>query len=319
MKINIGIVGYGNLGKSCERSILSNARFNLVAIFSRRNVSSKFNTIVEPYENFVNYVGKIDVMLLCGGSNSDLEIQTPSILSLFDCINTFDTHSKIFSELSRLEVLAKNSSHRLIMSCGWDPGIFSVIRAYFQAISFEKPTTFWGKGISLGHSEALRQVDGVEDGVSFTIPSKVSMMMASHGKSIQDSSLHSRECFVVTNKSEKTQIEEQIKNIPNYFLGQKTNIHFVSKETLSKLKKKLSHKGEVVSVFNTIHGSKVKMQFSVNMESNPDFTACIMIAYINAILNLKEKGISGAFTCLDIPVNTLFYGKTNEEILKGLC
>lgn len=319
MKINIGIVGYGNLGKSCERSVLSNARFNLVAIFSRRTVTSKFNTVIEPYENCVNYVGKIDIMLLCGGSKSDLEIQTPSVLSLFDCINTFDTHSKILSEYNRLDVLAKNSNHRLIMSCGWDPGIFSVVRAMFEAVSYEKPVTFWGKGISLGHSDAIRRVPGVIDGVQFTVPSKVAMMMAGHGKQVQENNLHTRECYVVAKESDQKQVEEDIKNIPNYFLGQKTNVHFVSNETVSRLKQKLSHKGEVISVYKTIHGSKCKMNFSVSMESNPDFTACIMMAYINAILNLKEKNASGAFTCLEIPVSDLFYGKSKEEIIKKFC
>lgn len=319
MKINIGIVGYGNLGKSCEKSVLSNARFNLVAIFSRRNVTSKFNTIIEPYENFINYVSKIDVMLLCGGSKSDLEIQTPDILSLFDCINTFDTHSKILSEYNRLNVLAKNSNHRLIMSCGWDPGIFSITRALFEAISYEKPVTFWGKGISLGHGDAIRRVNGVIDGVQFTVPSKVAMTMANHGKSVDNKELHSRECYVVAKENNQKQVEEDIKKIKNYFLGQKTTVHFVSSETLLKLKQKLNHKGEVLSVFKTIHGSKCKMHLTISMESNPDFTACIMMTYINAILNLKDKNVSGAFTCLDIPVSELFYGKSKEYIIKRFC
>ena len=161
MKINIGIVGYGNLGKSIEKQILSNKKFNLVAIFSRRTVVSNYNTIIEPYENYKNYLSRIDIMLLCGSSKYDLETQTPEFLEYFDCINTFDNHEKIPIELEKLNIVAKNSQHRLIMSCGWDPGIFSFVRAMFYAIGENSPVTFWGKGISLGHSDVIRKIDGV--------------------------------------------------------------------------------------------------------------------------------------------------------------
>ena len=172
MKLNIGIVGYGNLGKSVEQVILSKNEYNLVAIFSRRSIKSNYNSLVEPIENMANYKSSIDIMILCGGSKNDLSSQTLETLRYYDCINAFDTHSKIYSELTKLNRFAKKSNHRLIMCTGWDPGVFSVIRAYLYAFSKQKPVTFWGTGISMGHSDALRQVAGVKDAVQFTIPNQ---------------------------------------------------------------------------------------------------------------------------------------------------
>ncbi len=319
MKINIGIVGYGNLGKAAERAVLANKNLNLVKIFSRRVVVSPYNTLVEPYENFKNYVGIIDVMLLCGGSKSDLEVQTPEVLEYFDCINTFDTHKKLKSEFDRLGKIAKQSGHRLIMACGWDPGIFSVIRAYDKAISGENPITFWGKGISMGHSDAIRRIDGVIDAVQFTVPSSEAVKLAKKGCLPDDMPLHTRECYVVSELKDQVRIEKEIKEIPNYFLGQPTTVMFVSAEKLASLKKKMFHKGEVVSSFKTIHGTRCKMNFSCSMESNPNFTASIVISYINAILNLKENNMTGAFTPLDIPPSFLFVGKEKENLISSLC
>ena len=319
MKINIGIVGYGNLGKSAERAVLASKNLNLIAIFSRRVVVSAYNSLVEPYEAYKNYVGKIDVMLLCGGSKSDLEVQTPEILEYFDCINTFDTHKKLSFEYKKLSKLAKSSNHRLIMACGWDPGLFSVIRAYMSAISGVSPTTFWGKGISMGHSDAIRRIDGVIDAVQFTVPSSEAIKLAKQGSLPEDMPLHSRECYVVAEANSQARIEREIKNIPNYFLGQPTTVSFVKSDKLASLKKKMFHKGEVISTFKTIHGSSCKLCFSASMESNPHFTASIMISYINAIFNLKQNNMVGAFTALDIPPSYLFVGKEKENLISSLC
>lgn len=319
MKINIGIVGYGNLGKAVEQLVLANSNFNLIAIFSRRLVKSKFNTKIEPYVSFKNYLGKIDVMLLCGGSKSDLETQTPEIAEYFDCINTFDTHSKIQSEFNKLNKLAKEKHRRVIMSCGWDPGIFSVIRAMFLSISKSSPHTFWGKGISMGHSDAIRRIPKVIDGVQFTIPNKEAVKLAKAGSLPENMPLHFRECFVLAKKEHETEVEFEIKNIPNYFKGQPTRVNFVNSIELLKLKNKMFHKGEIIDNFKTVHGTKCKMNFSVSMDSNPNFTACIMLAYINAIINLKQNNQEGAFTCLDIPISYLFSGKDKELLLKSIC
>ena len=319
MKINVGIVGYGNLGKAVEKCVLSSKELNLVAIFSRRMVTSLCSTLVEPYEKFRDYAGKIDVMLLCGGSKSDLEVQTPEVLEYFDCINTFDTHARLKSEYDRLGKIAKKHGHRLIMACGWDPGLFSVIRAINYAISDNDSITFWGKGISMGHSDAIRRVDGVIDGVQFTVPIKEALSLAKKGKLPANMPLHSRECYVVSAKKDESRIENEIKNIPNYFLGQPTNVHFVSQDELIKLKRKMYHKGEIINSFRTVHKSKCTVEFKVSMQSNPNFTASIVCAYICAVINFKQQGQSGAFTCLDVPPSYLFLGKKKESLIEHLC
>ena len=320
--IRVGIVGYGNLGKSLEKLILTDTRFKLVAIFSRRLISSKFGTLVENYGDFGTYEGKIDVMLLAGGSKSDLEFQTPEVLKYFDCINTFDNHKKIYSELVKNDEIAKASGHRLIMCCGWDPGIFSIIRAIFKAVGSNNPITFWGKGVSMGHSEAIRRVDGVLDGVSLTIPSKEAKQLAEK-KGIIDASvpLHSRVCYVSVDSSKisETEIERKIKNIPDYFKGQPVSVNFVSAKKVLYHRKNLSHKGEIIEQFMTGNKSNNKMKFSVQMQSNSDFTASIVICYILAIMRLKSQNKTGAFTPVDIPVSYFFYESEMENFYKSLC
>lgn len=319
MKINIGIVGYGNLGKSVEHVIVANNDFNLVAIFSRRQVKSSFNTLVESYENISLYKGKIDIMLLCGGSFLDMPKQATETLVNFDCINTFDNHKKLNQELKRLDNLAKTTKHRLIMACGWDPGIFSNIRAMCYAFSGTKPAVFWGKGISMGHSDAIRKVKNVVDGVEFTLPNTLVLKQARRGKLNGNECMHLRECFVVAEKKHQKTIEHNIKNIPDYFKGQPTNVEFVNKEQFLKLRSKGSHKGEIISVFKTIHGSKVTLNFKLKLSSNADFTATVMAKYINAILNLKRLNIVGAFTPLDIPMSFLFKTSSRDWMIEELC
>lgn len=320
MKINVGIVGYGNLGKSLEQVILARNDCNLVSIFSRRNVKSKFNTPIESYENISLYKNKIDVLLACGGSFSDIENQMTQLVENFDVINSFDKHKKIVSELERLDKLAKQSKHRLIMSCGWDPGFFSNLRAFCYALTGEVPVCFWGKGISLGHSDAVRKLDNVCDAVQFTVPNKNALNLARRGSILaNEEGLHSREVFVVAEKKYHKCIENQIKNIPNYFKGQMVKVEFVSLEKLLKLKSKMSHKGELISTFKTVHGSKCGICVKLKMASNPDFTASIMARYIDAVVNLKNKNLTGAFTSLDIPVIDLFKAGSRKKITGLLC
>lgn len=318
MKINIGIIGYGNLGKAVEQIVLSRNDLNLVAIFSRRVVKSKYNSQIESYENIALYKNKIDVMLLCGGSFADLEKQTSDAILYFDCINTFDNHKKIYSELKRLDKLARNSGHRLIMSCGWDPGIFSIFRALFYSLSNIKPNAFWGKGISMGHSDAIRNLDGVIDAVEFTIPNETAIKRARKGKSLKDEANHYRECFVVAEKKYHKLLEKKIKNIPDYFKGQETSVEFVEKEKLLKLKENMSHKGEIISNFSMIDGSKCLFDFKLSTSSNPMLTATIMIRYVDALLNLKQVGQVGAFNLLDVPISFLFKQSSYDKIIKNL-
>lgn len=319
MKINIGIVGYGNLGKAVERVILSRNDLNLVAIFSRRVIKSKFNTIIESYEDISLYKDKIDVMMLCGGSFSDIEKQTGDALLYFDCINSFDNHKKISSEFKRLDCLAKNTNHRLVMACGWDPGVFSVIRTMFYAFSNVKPIVFWGKGISMGHSDAIRNLDNVIDAVEFTVPNKQAQKHARSGKLYKDEVMHYRECFVLAEKKYHKALEKKINNIPDYFKGQETSVEFVDSNELSKLRANMSHKGEIISNFQTIDGSKCSFNFKLKTASNPSLTATIMTKYIDAITNLKKKSMVGAFTPMDIPVAFLFKDCLYDKIIEKLC
>lgn len=317
MKIKVGIVGYGNLGKAVEEELLRNPKYKLVAIFSRRTVKSHRNTLVEPFDNYILYKNKIDIMLLCGSSKDDILSQAPMFAQYFDTINTFDTHAKIQHLTQTLNNVCKKSNTRAISCCGWDPGLFSVIRGLLFAISKEKPITFWGKGISMGHSDALRSIDGVIDAVEFTIPLAEAKKNAMLGKHINDTHLHLRDCYVYTDK-DQNKIAEQIKNIPNYFKGEQTRISFVSGLNLIKLKKNLSHKGYIVSNFLT-GKHKNKISFSVSMQSNPLFTARILVTYISAITKLKENNASGSFTPLDIPVSFLFSNTTYENLLNTIC
>lgn len=319
MKTNIGIIGYGNLGKSVEQIVLSRNDLNLVSIFSRRDIKSNYNTNVDKYENITNYIGVIDVMFLCGGSKNDIPFQTQETLKHFDCINAYDTHSKIYSEYNKLNKIANKSNHRLIMCSGWDPGIFSMIRGLFFSISQTKPITFWGKGISMGHSDAIRQVAGVKDGVQFTLPNLNAIKLAKKNKLNSSIPLHFRDCYVVAEKSKQKQITKSIKCMPNYFKDQPTSVSFVSAETLLDLKSKTRHKGQIISTFKTIQGSKNLMEFKISMESNSNLTAHIMCAYIKAINNLKQNRSCGAFTCLDIPISMLFYKNEYKKIIKELC
>lgn len=320
MKIKIGIVGYGNLGKAVEKQVLANPNFELVAIFSRRLIKSNFNTKIEPFENYVLFKNKIDIMMLCGSSKNDIINQSIELSRYFNTINSFDTHSKIPSLLSKLNETAILSKKIAITSCGWDPGLFSLIRTLTYAIGNSEPITFWGKGISMGHSDAIRQIDGVDDGIEFTIPNKTALKLAKLGKIDESIPKHLRECYVVCkNKKLEPKIEFEIKNIPNYFSGQPTKINFISQLELLKLKNKMSHKGEVINNFKTSSNSKCQISFKVNMSSNPDFTAMIMIAYIQAIISMLEKNTSGAFTPLDIPIIYLIPSSKREKIISNLC
>lgn len=319
MKIRVGIVGYGNLGKAVEQTILADQKLKLVAIFSRRLVKSRYNTKVEQYDQILDYKSKIDIMLLCGSSKTDLEYQTPELLKHFDVINTFDTHAKITKFYKTTNNISTSFNHRAIICCGWDPGIFSVIRGLLLSIGKNKPITFWGKGISMGHSDAVRNVHHVDDGIEFTVPIKSAVQKAKHFELEKGEPLHERICFVCANDKHQKQIERDIKSIPNYFKGQPTKINFISREKVMKLKQKMYHKGLIIQSFKTCSGSNCKLEFSLSIKSNPDFTACVMVTYLKAIINLKKEKKVGAFTPLDIPISYLFDSNKKLSLLSSIC
>ncbi len=304
-----GICGYGNLGKAVERKILkSGVGDEIVGIFSRREgVESVFGSKVFKFDEANNFKGKIDAMLMCGGSQEDLVWQTPEMLKTFDVVDTFDTHKKIVQHRQKLDAVARANSHTAIYSCGWDPGIFSVIRVLAKNIFDTPPQTFWGKGVSQGHSEALRNIRGVADAVEFTIPNKEILQQVKNnlGAIVDDNEKHERHCFVALDGTrQKEEIVEEIRQTEDYFKGQRVSVEFCSTDKLKSLKENMHHKGTIFC-----GDADANMNFRLTMRSNPDFTARIMLAYSCALPKLE----SGAYSPLDVPLGMI--GKTDNQRL----
>ena len=311
MKTKIGIVGYGNLGKEVERLVLENEQLELIAIFSRiEGIKSEFGTLIDKYINYTNYINKIDVMLMCGSSQSDLPWQSPQLLEHFDIVDSYDVHSKINEHKINLQKVSEKSFKKAIYSCGWDPGLFSVIRVLNNAmLKNPKVYTFWGKGVSQGHSVALRQIEGVEDAIQYTIPNseQIQKSRTDYNFEPDKNTMHIRECFVAIKQGyDKKHVEQQILNTENYFKGQNVKIHFVKKQLIEKLKKRMYHAGHILG---TGKDKTAQMRFYVKMKNNPEFTANIMISYINAIKCLP----TGVYSVLDIAPKYLI--KNSQDLL----
>lgn len=298
-KIRIGIVGYGNLGKSVEEKLQNDERFKLVCIFSRRSVSSVFKTHCDKFENIENYKRKIDIMCLCSGSKTDIEQQAFLVSKQFHTIDTFDNHAQIKDYHRSLDETNKKNKRCSIISCGWDPGLFSLIRALTKAVD-NKYETFWGKGVSQGHSQALRALSGVDDAIEYTLPVRKALKEAQKGHKLNEKSKHQRLCFVAAKKGvNKRALCQEIRSMPDYFEGYKTIIKFCSAKKVEKLKTHMYHCGCVLSPNN-------QMRFELNLKSNPRFTAQVVVAYCIALYNLIKNKEYGAKTILDIPPSYLF-------------
>lgn len=298
-KIRIGIVGYGNLGKSVEEKLQNDERFKLVCIFSRRSVSSVFKTHCDKFENIENYKRKIDIMCLCSGSKTDIEQQAFLVSKHFHIIDTFDNHAHIKNYHHMLDEANKNNKRCSIISCGWDPGLFSLMRALTKAVD-HKCETFWGKGVSQGHSQALRALSGVDDAIEYTLPVRKALIEAQKGHELNEKSKHQRLCFVAAKKGvNKRTLCQEIRSMPDYFEGYKTIIKFCSPKKVEKLKTHMYHCGCVLSPNN-------RMRFELNLKSNPRFTAQVVVAYCIALYNLIKNKEYGAKTILDIPPSYLF-------------
>lgn len=308
--INIGIVGFGNLGRGVLEQIKNFCDLKLVCVFTRRDLK-QFSFYEEQFDNLKNienYVGKIDVMIMCGGSAKDLGWQSKEVLKNFCIVDSFDTHARIFEHYQQLEKVGEENGHLALLSAGWDPGIFSMMRLLFLAISQKDACTFWGKGISQGHSDAVRKIDGVLDARQYTIPIKAILKKTRCGKvgKIVPTKSHIRRCFVVLKKgANKKQVEKEIKTMPHYFSGYKTKVNFVSLRQIIKKHNKLCHGGNVVGFFETKNKNKNLMEFSLKLDSNPEFTASVLLCYARAVYKLfKEKKV-GAITVFDIPLSCL--------------
>ena len=310
--IKIGIYGYGNLGRGVESEIKKNKDMQLVAIFTRRDPSTlKTNSdapVISASE--VNeWKDKIDVMILCGGSATDLPVQAPELAKSFNTVDSFDTHAKVPEQFANVDASASASSHVSIISVGWDPGLFSLNRIYAECVLPEGNTyTFWGKGVSQGHSDAIRRIAGVKDARQYTIPVEESIEKVRNGENpkLTTRQKHTRECFVVAEEgADLAQIEKEIKEMPNYFDEYDTTVHFISEEELKANHSKLPHGGFVIRSGETGNGNKEIIEYSLKLDSNPEFTSSTLLAYARACYRLASEGNFGAKTVFDVPPSYL--------------
>ncbi len=310
MSIRIGILGYGNLGRGVECAIRQNPDMELKAVFTRRDPESvKILTEgvkVYSVDEAKNMTGEIDVLILCGGSATDLPKQTPEFTKLFNTIDSFDTHAKIPEHFDAVDAAAKESSHVSIISVGWDPGMFSLNRLYANAILPEgKDYTFWGKGVSQGHSDAVRRVEGVKDARQYTIPKDEALRAVRAGENpdLTTREKHLRECFVVAEEgADLAKIEETIKTMPNYFDEYDTIVHFISEEEMQKNHSGIPHGGFVIrsgkTGWNGEHSHLI--EYNLKLDSNPEFTSSVLVAYARAAYRLSKEGQCGCKTVFDI-------------------
>ena len=327
MKTRIGILGYGNLGRGVECAVRQNDDMELAAVFTRRNpadvsVLTKSAQVCR-INDAADWKDKIDVMILCGGSATDLPQQTPEYVKYFNVIDSFDTHARIPEHFANVDAAAKENGHIGIISVGWDPGMFSLNRLYANAILPDgKDYTFWGKGVSQGHSDALRRIAGVKNAKQYTIPvdSALEAVRAGSNPELSTREKHTRECFVVLEEgADAAKIEQEIKTMPNYFADYDTTVHFISEEELLTNHSGIPHGGFVLrsGVTGWEREHKHLIEYSLKLDSNPEFTSSVLIAYARAAHRLASEGQSGCKTVFDI-APTYLSAKSGEELRASL-
>ena len=310
MSIRIGILGYGNLGRGVECAIKHNPDLELVAVFTRRAPETvKILTetaAVYSVNDAEKMKDKIDVLIICGGSATDLPKQTPEYAKMFNVIDSFDTHARIPEHFDSVDAAAKESGHIGIISVGWDPGMFSLNRLYANAILTNgKDYTFWGKGVSQGHSDAIRRIEGVADARQYTIPVPEALEKVRNGETpeLTTREKHTRECFVVAKEgADLSRIEKEIKEMPNYFADYDTTVHFISQEELDRDHKGIPHGGFVIRSGSTGWNDENKhiIEYSLKLDSNPEFTASVLTAYARAAYRMNKEGQKGCKTVFDV-------------------
>ncbi len=324
--IKIGIVGYGNLGKGVESAIVHSSDMTLVGVFTRRNPKSVHTyTDVPVYgmDEIYKMKDQIDVLILCGGSANDLPKQTVELAQYFNVIDSFDTHAKIPEHFENVNKSSEKSQHVSIISVGWDPGLFSLNRLYGQAILPNgKDYTFWGKGVSQGHSDAIRRVEGVLDARQYTIPVDEALESVRNGDnpSLTTRQKHMRECFVVAKPdADLSKIEMTIKTMPHYFDEYDTTVHFITQEELDKNHKGIPHGGIVFRTGTTGLNNENKhlVEYKLTLDSNPEFTSSVLVAYARAAYRMYQQGQCGCKTVFDIPPAYL-HVESGEELRKKL-
>jgi diaminopimelate dehydrogenase len=320
--LKIGIVGYGNLGKGVELAIGQNPDMELVGIFTRRAPESiQSNAPVFQISQIEDFKTKVDVMLLCGGSSQDLPKQVQDIARVFNTVDSFDTHAKIPEYFEAVDKVAKANGTLCLISTGWDPGLFSLARLLGQCVLPQgEDYTFWGKGLSQGHSDAIRRVAGVKNGVQYTIPieSAVARVRSGENPTLSTAEKHERICYVVAEEgADVSTIEHTIKTMPHYFDQYKTTVHFISEEELRTNHSTMPHGGMVLRSGVSGTGSKQRVEFNLTLESNPEFTASVLVAYARAVGKMAKAGQKGACTVFDIPFGHLS-PKSAEELRRDL-
>lgn len=310
MSIRIAVAGYGNLGRGVECAIKQNPDTELYGVFTRRDpktVKTLTGAKVFSIDTIEEHKDNIDVVIICGGSATDLPVQTPALASYFNVIDSFDTHAKIPEHFANVDKAAKSAGTTAIISVGWDPGMFSLNRLYASCILPDGADyTFWGKGVSQGHSDAIRRIDGVKDARQYTIPVQSALDAVRSGKNpvLTTREKHTRECFVVAEDgADKARIENEIKTMPNYFADYDTTVHFISEEELKKNHSGIPHGGFVIRSGKTgLNGeNKHVIEYSLKLDSNPEFTSSVLVAYARATYRMNKEGNTGCKSVFDVP------------------
>lgn len=324
--IKIGIVGYGNLGRGVESAVTQSTDMELAGVFTRRapeTVNTQTDVPVYTMDKLTEMKDKIDVLILCGGSANDLPKQTVALAKDFNVIDSFDTHAKIPEHFSNVNQASVASKHISIISVGWDPGLFSLNRLYGQAILPNgNDYTFWGKGVSQGHSDAIRRIDGVKDARQYTIPVEQALQSVRNGENptLTTRQKHTRECFVVANEgADLNKIEKEIKEMPNYFADYDTTVHFISEEELIRDHNGIPHGGVVLRSGKTGLNQENKhvIEYKLKLDSNPEFTSSVLVAYARAAYRMYHEGQFGCKTVFDIAPAYL-HPASGEELRKNL-
>jgi len=308
--MRVGIMGYGNLGKGIECAIKQNKDMELVAVFSRRDPSTvkvlTDGVKVYPADDVIKMKDDIDVLILCGGSATDLPVQTPEYAKYFTVIDSFDTHARIPEHFANVDVAAKENGNVAIISCGWDPGMFSLNRLYASCVlPSGSDYTFWGKGVSQGHSDAIRRIDGVANAKQYTVPVDAALEKVRNGENpeLTTREKHTRECYVVAKEgADKDKIAEKIKTMPNYFADYDTTVNFITEEELQRDHSGIPHGGFVIRSGKTGWNEENShiIEYSLKLDSNPEFTASVIVAFARAAYRMKQEGMSGCKTVFDI-------------------
>ena len=322
--INVGICGYGNLGRGIEKAIKLAPDMELVGVFTRRDPKTVvLASGVQAYhiDDLKEFKDKIDVLILCGGSATDLPTQTPELAKMFNVVDSFDTHAKIYDHYGNVNKSALENNKTAIISTGWDPGMFSLNRIYMEAILPNgKDYTFWGKGVSQGHSDAIRRIPGVLDARQYTIPKEEALELVRSGANpnLSVREKHLRDCYVVLKEgADAEKVRQEIVNMPNYFADYDTYVNFISLEELKEKHNGIPHGGFVIRTGETSDGVKHRIEYSLQLDSNPEFTSSVMLAYARACYRLNKEGQFGCKTVFDVAPKYLA-AVEYEELLKTI-